>query len=213
MGKLDTCLPALKFPCGRNHGPSKSHLANWAMPPWGRNDMGKGGLFLQFSMHSFFFFSFFSVLDFFFFWKLVLLQVLSCLWVTVQDSVLRASWTMADWLGPLDMAHSIRILDEVLYTYYLMHRWARLFSCSLMYGARPHISHKCTFICGWNKLLLLMGGNTMRNVLFSPIGDITCPGMILSSENKRVSQSSPILPSWSLWPEEFVSLVEMTAMN
>ena len=58
----------------------------------------------------------------FFFWKLVLLQVLSCLWVTVQDSVLRASWTMADWLGPLDMAHSIRILDEVLYTYYLMHR-------------------------------------------------------------------------------------------
>ena len=150
---------------------------------------------------------------FFFFSKLVLLQVLSCLWVTVQDSVLRASWTMADWLGPLDMAHSIRILDEVLYTYYLMHRWARLFSCSLMYGARPHISHKCTFICGWNKLLLLMGGNTMRNVLFSPIGDITCPGMILSSENKRVSQSSPILPSWSLWPEEFVSLVEMTAMN
>lgn len=56
MGKLDTCLPALKFPCGRTHGPSKSHLANWAMPPWGRNDMGKRWSFPTIFNAFFFFF-------------------------------------------------------------------------------------------------------------------------------------------------------------
>ena len=48
------------------------------------------------------------------------------------------------------------------------------------------------------QIVVVDGGDTTRDVLFSHVADVTCPGTVLSSGNKGVSQGTLILPSWNL---------------